>query len=226
MTTTDKTKALRVGVYARVSSSDQNSKLQIDEIREAAHQRNWKIIGEFIDDGVSGSLKARPALDRMMAEARAGRIQAVVTWRLDRLGRSLSNLLELLDELASLHVGFVSIKDTGIDTTSPQGRLMIALIGAFAEFERQVIRERVVSGIRLAQKSGVHCGRPRKSFDITPVLALFNEGHGLKSASRLMGLSRSTLRRHLRADGRWPKGGGSERSSVKGTRKRGPQGGP
>ena len=124
----------------------------------------------------------------------------------DYPGRSLPHLLQVLDQLASNGVGFAAIRDAGIDTTTPTGRLLLQLLGAFADYERSLLRERVLAGVRRAQASGKHCGRPRKELDLRPALALLNEGRGLKDVARILKVPRATLRRRLDEAGRWPVG--------------------
>ena len=178
--------------------------LQLDELRQVAAQRGWSIVGEYSDEGVSGAKTSRPQLDRMLADAQAGRFDLLAVWKLDRLGRSLPHLLQLLDQLAANAVGFTAIRDAGIDTTTPTGRLLLQLLGAFADYERSLIRERVVAGVRRAQAAGKHCGRPRKDLDLRPALALLGEGRGLKDVARILKVPRATLRRRLDEAGRWP----------------------
>ena len=199
--------ARRVGLYGRVSTAGhaQDVDLQMEELRQVAAQRGWTIINEYVDEGISGSKESRPGLDQMMEDARAGKLNVVAVWKLDRLGRSLQHLLGLLDELTSINVQFVSLRDTGIDTTSATGRLLFQVLGAFAEFERAMIQERVVAGVRRAQDKGVHCGRPKVDMDLRPALALLEQGRGLKQVSVILGLSRSTLRRRLADAGEWPR---------------------
>ena len=122
----------RVAIYARVSTSDQNSDMQVEEMREVAAQRGWVIVDEYVDNGVSGTATSRPALDRMLDDARRGKIDLVVAWKIDRLARSLQHLLTLLDELTNIGVAFTSVRDPGIDTSSqsPMSRLLIQLLGA------------------------------------------------------------------------------------------------
>lgn len=202
--TTNTNKTIRVAIYARVSTADQNPEMQLLELREAAQHRNWTIYNEYIDHGVSGTREDRPALLKMMEAAKAGKIDAVMIWRLDRLGRSLRHVLSLLDELTSYNVGFLSLKDAGVDSTSPSGRLLLQLLGAFAEFEKNVIISRVRAGIRRAQKEGKHCGRPVVAVDVRPAVALLREGRSLKETSNILDVSRSTLRRRLQDAGEWP----------------------
>ena len=147
-----------------------------------------------------------------MADAQAGKLDLVAVWKLDRLGRSLAHLLRLLDQLQGWGVGFVSLRDAGIDTTTAAGRLMLQLVGAFAEFERSLIQERVIAGVRRAQAAGTHCGRPKVEFDLRPALAMLDQGHGLKTTAKAIGVSRTTLRQRLLEAGEWPRPGGVEKS--------------
>lgn len=197
----------RTAIYARVSTTNhgQDVGLQLDELRQVAGQRGWSVVGEFIDDGVSGTQASRPALDEMMALARRGKLDLVVVWKLDRLGRSLQHLLHILDELQHLGVGFVSVRDAGLDSTSATGTLLLHLLGAFAAYEAALIKERVVAGVRRAQASGKHCGRPKVEIDLRPAVAMLEKGHGLKATAHSLGVSVTTLRRRLTDAGEWPR---------------------
>ena len=212
------TNRCRAALYARVSTTNhrQDVGLQLGELRQVAGKRGWEVAGEFTDEGVSGAVTDRPALDDMLDAARRGRIDLVVVWKLDRLGRSLQHLVQLLDELASLGVGFVSITDAGIDTTTATGRLMLHLLAAFAEYERNLIRERVVAGVRRAQSKGTHCGRPKVEMDLRPALALLDKGHGLKRIATMLGVSRTTLRARLEEGGHWPRKQGGDNAPSEG----------
>jgi len=200
------TKPLRAALYARVSTSNkgQDVGLQLDELRRIAEQRGWSVSGEYVDDGVSGSDDSRPELDRMMADAQAGNFDLVAVWKLDRLGRSLQHLLRLISDLARWGVGFASLRDSGIDTTTPTGRLMLQILGALAEYEKELIRERVIAGVRRAQAQGKHCGRPKVELEIRPAVAMLQQGRGLREVASIMGVSRTTLRRRLKEAGEWP----------------------
>jgi DNA invertase Pin-like site-specific DNA recombinase len=199
-------KPTRVALYARVSTHNgQNVELQLEELRQVARQRGWDVVGEFIDDGVSGAKEERPGLDAMMKAASLGKLDSVAVWKLDRLGRSLQHLLQLLNALQGYNVDFLSLRDAGIDTTSASGRLMLHLIGAFCEYERSLIQERVIAGVRRAQASGTHCGRPVVDMDLRPALAMFDQGHGLKATARALKVSRATLRRRLIEADEWPR---------------------
>lgn len=148
----------RCAIYGRVSTSDkQNIEMQLTELREYAKSRGWEIY-EYTDIGVSGSRDSRPSLNQLMRDAKARRFDIVLCWKLDRLSRSLKHLLMTLDEFNALSIGFVSLKDS-IDLTTPTGKLLFALVGAFAEFERSILRDRVKSGLAHARAKGVKLGR-------------------------------------------------------------------
>jgi len=196
---TSTTTTLRTALYARVSTTGhgQDVGLQLDELRAVARQRGWHVVAEHVDDGVSGAATSRPALDRLMDAARRGQLDLVAVWRLDRLGRSLQHLLQVLDELRHLGVGFVSLRDAGIDTTSASGRLLLHILASFAAYERDLIKERVLAGVRRAQARGTHCGRPRVTLDVRPAVALADAGHSEREIATMLGVSRATLRRRL-----------------------------
>ena len=158
---------MRAALYARVSTTGQGQDvgLQLEELRQVAAQRGWRVVSEYVDEGVSGSKTTRPGLDRMLADAQAGKLELVAVWKLDWLGRSLQHILGVLDQFTAQGIAFVSLRDAGLDTTTPAGRLFTSIIGAFAEFERGLIQERVVAGVRRAQAAGTHCGRPRKQVE-------------------------------------------------------------
>ena len=197
---------LRAALYARVSTTGhgQDVGLQIDELRQVAAQRGWEAVG-YADEGVSGAKDSRPALDRMLVDAREGRLDVVAIWKLDRLARSVRNLLELVDSLNAWGVGLVSLRDAHIDTTTPSGRFTLQILAAVGELERELVRERVIAGVRRAQAAGKHCGRPKVELDLRPALAMLGQGHGLKTTAKALGVSRATLRRRLVEAGEWPR---------------------
>ena len=196
---------LRAALYARVSTvgHGQDAGLQLDELRQVAAQRGWVVAGEFVDLGVSGIVDSRPELDRMMAAARAGKLDLIAVFRFDRYARDTRHLLVSLDELRCLGVDFISLREQ-VDTSTPMGKAMFTIIAAVAQLERDIIRERVIAGVRRAQAAGKHCGRPRVEFDLRPALALLREGRSLKEAARSLQVNRNTLRRRLREAGEWP----------------------
>ncbi len=202
--TTTATPARRAALYARVSTTNhgQDVGLQMDELRQVAAQRGW-VVSHYSDVGVSGSIDRRPGLDRLMADARAGKLDVVAVWRFDRFARNTRHLLVSMEEFKAVGVDFVSLREQ-VDTSTPLGRAMFTILSAISELERDIIRERVLAGVRRAQASGKHCGRPRKDLDLRPALALLNEGRGLKDVARILKVPRATLRRRLDEAGRWP----------------------
>ncbi len=133
--------------------------MQLRDLREFAARRGFEIVREYCDEGFSGAKDSRPALNRMLADAHAGRFNAVLVWKLDRLGRSLLHLVRLLEEFRRMGVELISFSE-GLDFTTTTGKLLFQIISAFAEFERDCIRERVRAGMRNAKAKGKRIGRP------------------------------------------------------------------
>ena len=151
---------LRAALYARVSTADQTTENQLLELRRYAEARGWQPT-EYVDHGVSGAKDRRPALDKLMTDAASRKIDVVVCWRLDRFGRNLRHLVVAIEELTAAGVAFVSLGEN-IDTTSPTGRLMLGILGSFAQFERERIRERIHAGLARAKRQGQKLGRRRQ----------------------------------------------------------------
>lgn len=150
----------KAAIYARVSTSrDQDVGMQIRELRQLSRQRNWKVVAEFVDKGISGAKDSRPELNRLMAEAHRGKFSVVAVWRFDRFARSVSHLLRALETFRSLGVEFLSVSEA-IDTTTPAGKMVFTVLGAVAELERSLIGERVRAGLRNARAKGKRLGRP------------------------------------------------------------------
>jgi DNA invertase Pin-like site-specific DNA recombinase len=185
-----------VALYARVSTSNghQDPEMQLSELREYARRRGWEIIGEYTDQGVSGSKESRPELNRLMTDAHLRRFDAVLVWKIDRFGRSLKHLINALADLAAYGVAFVSIRDN-LDLSTPSGRLMFAVIGAMAEFERALIQERVKAGLRNARAKGKRLGRPRRVVDSSRVADLRATGASWRAIARELGVGIATLHR-------------------------------
>lgn len=183
---------MRIG-YARVSTRDQNLELQKDALQEAGCDR-------IHEDYVSGAADERPGLRRALDALRPG--DTLVVWRLDRLGRSMKDLVETINELNDEGVGFTSLTE-GIDTTTNGGRLVFHIFGALAEFERNLIRERTMAGLEAARARGRKGGRPRKLSRRQLGLAQKMLQDGTQSVSTVadvLGVSRSTLYRHLKKE--------------------------
>ena len=150
----------RAAVYVRVSTREQTCDNQLLELRRYCEARGWTAT-EYIDEAVSGTKERRPALDRLMTDARRRRCDILVVWRLDRLGRNLKHLITMLEELTALGVAFTSLNE-GIDTTTPAGRLQLHLLAAIAQFERERIKERIQAGLARARRQGQRLGRRRQ----------------------------------------------------------------
>ena len=183
----------RAAIYLRVSTADQTTENQAREVRAYVQARGWAAV-EYVDEGVSGAKERRPALDRLVNDARRRRFDVVVCWRLDRLGRNLRHLVTLLDELAILGIGFVSLGEA-IDTGTPAGRLQLHILAALAEFERGRIAERVRAGLARVRAQGRRLGRPRA----TPLPQNAPGGITVRAAAKLWGVSKSTAARRLTA---------------------------
>jgi DNA invertase Pin-like site-specific DNA recombinase len=187
-------KPKRVGLYVRVSSGEQNTELQVNELTEYAAFRKWGIVETYADK-MSGAKDRRPALDRLMADAKRGKFDVVVVWRFDRFARSTRFLLEALEQFNSLGIDFVSLQES-IDTSTSTGKAIFTILGAVAELERSTIRERVVAGQRAAKRRGVRFGRPTVEVDTDLALKLRKEGLSWRDISAEVGVPKDTLIRH------------------------------
>jgi DNA invertase Pin-like site-specific DNA recombinase len=185
---------MRVAIYARVSTLDkgQDATMQTSELREYCARRGWHVQQEYIDNGISGSKESRPALNRLMTDARAVRFDAVVVWKLDRLGRSLKHLVGLLADLDALGIVLVSQRD-GFDMTTPGGRAMFGMCAVMAEFERALICERVRAGMAHAKAKGIKVGRPGAIVDMVRVAERRAKGESLRAIARDLRVSPALL---------------------------------
>jgi DNA invertase Pin-like site-specific DNA recombinase len=187
---------MRSAVYARVSTSKgQDVRMQLRELRQFTQARGWQIVGEYIDKGISGAKDRRPELNRLMADAKRRRFDAVIVYRYDRFARSLRQLVNGLEEFRSLGIEFVSLHE-GVDTSTPNGRLVFGIFASIAEFERELIRQRVKSGLAAAKARGVRLGRPR-TLHATPsdVRSLRLSGCSFRETARQLGISLRSAQR-------------------------------
>jgi DNA invertase Pin-like site-specific DNA recombinase len=193
-------KETRAAIYSRVSTANKNQdpETQARELREFVARRGWTLAGGFTDRGVSGAKDRRPALDKMMESARRGDLDVIVCWSLDRLGRSLRHLVLTAEELGTLGVDLACVTQP-IDTTSPTGRLTFAVLGAVAEFEREMIRERVRAGVSRAKAQGKRLGRPPLALDLARARTLLDGGASMRAAAKTLGTNARTLTRALSA---------------------------
>ena len=185
---------LRVGLYARVSTDQQTCDNQLEELRRYALARGWAT-QEFVDHAVSGSVERRPALDAMLVAAKRRKLDAVVCWRLDRLGRSLRHLVTLIEDLQGLGVTFISLGE-GIDFGTAAGRLQLHILAALSQFERERLRERVLCGLQRARAQGKRLGRPKGRLPVERLATVAAMSHADAAAS--LGVSMGTVRRWRR----------------------------
>ena len=156
----------RVCIYVRVSTHNQTTENQIQALKAIIDRSGYELVKIYSDDGISGSKgrESRPALDQMMKDAVSRNFELVMCWSIDRLGRSLQHLVELLNDLQSMQIDLFFMQQH-MDTTTASGRMIFSVFGAIGEFERNLIRERVALGQQRAKTSGVHIGRPTKMND-------------------------------------------------------------
>jgi putative DNA-invertase from lambdoid prophage Rac len=188
------------GLYARVSTHDQQTlPMQLAAMRDYAQKRGWEVAIEIKDVGSGATLRQKR--EELMAAARRRDIDLVVVWRLDRWGRSLVDLVNTLQELSSLKVGFVSLSEA-LDLTTASGRALAGMLAVFAEFERDILRDRVKAGIAQARKEGRPHGRPPSvALQLPKIQQLFRKGLSKREIAKRLGASRSSVRRLLATAG-------------------------
>jgi len=189
---------VRVALYARTSTPEQNPRAQLENLRHYAEARGLELVEEYVDEGISGSKKRRPALDRLLRDALLRRFDAVAVTKVDRLGRSLHHLLTILGDFEALGVNFIALDD-GVDTSTPTGRLLMQMRGAFAEYELAMIRERTRAGMASARRRGARLGRPKviRGPDCFTVERLLGKGASQASIARELGVSAATVSREV-----------------------------
>lgn len=186
----------KVCIYARVSTDKQTTENQLNELRAVAVRMGYTVVQEYVENGISGakSRTDRPFLDAMLKDAVRGRFDMVMCWSIDRLGRSLQNLVEILNELQQIKVDLYFLQQ-GMDTSTSSGRMMFSIFGALAEYERNLIRERVMAGLQTAKSRGVKLGRPTRMNDgmRNAVKLLREKGMGIKQISKQLGIGVGTV---------------------------------
>lgn len=186
----------RVAIYARVSTKghNQDPETQLIALREYARARGFDVVDEYVDVGISGSKESRPALDRLMTDARRRRFDTIAVARFDRFARSTRHLVLALEEFNALGVDFISLSES-LDTSTPMGKMVYTVIAAVAELERSLIRERVVMGLERAKAQGKQLGRPRVAVDADRVAALRAQGRSWREISEELGIGKGTAQR-------------------------------
>jgi len=155
---------MKVAIYVRVSTKDQTTENQILKVKEYCGQQGWEVYQIYRDEGVSGAKQSRPALDQMLQDMRQKKFKAVVTWKYDRLGRSVLHCLQVLEEMKNKNIRFIATSQS-IDTSTPMGKYFLTNLLALAEMERELIRERINAGLDRAKAEGKKLGRPVGSKD-------------------------------------------------------------
>lgn len=187
-------------IYARVSTTDQHVESQLYDLRQLAADRGFEVVHEYQDWGVSGRKARRPGLDKLMADARQRKFSVVLVSAFDRVARSVKHFLQVMDEFDSLGIEFVSRREN-IDTSGPMGRLFVTLIGSIAELESDLIRERVLAGMRRAKLDGVRIGRAPMNIDRPAIVRDRLSGMTLTEVSKKWGISRSLVCKLVKRSG-------------------------
>jgi putative DNA-invertase from lambdoid prophage Rac len=192
---------MKAAIYARVSTTDQTNTIQIRELQEYVERRGWELAGTY-EDRMSAAKASRPGLDQLMADARRRKFDVVVVWKLDRFGRSLVHCVSGIQELASLGIRFIATSQ-GLDTdeSNPASKLLMHILAAVAQFERELIRERVSAGMKAAKahgtKTGNAIGRPRRIFNRDEVTRLRETGLSIEKIADQMSIGVGTVVRVL-----------------------------
>lgn len=189
---------MKAAIYARISTKNthQDLETQLIALRSWVERRGLQLGPEYTDAGISGSVSSRPGLDTLMKDAHLRLFDSVVVARFDRFARSTKHLITALETFQALGIEFVSLNES-IDTSTPMGKAMFTIIGAMAELERNIIRERVLAGLDRAKKQGKVLGPPRKIFDRERVRELRAEGQSLRQIAQGAGVSKDTVRKAL-----------------------------
>jgi DNA invertase Pin-like site-specific DNA recombinase len=187
----------RAAIYARVSTDSQTVENQIRELRQIAERRGWEVVDVYTDAGISGAKgrAQRPDLDQMLKDASRRKFDIVMSWAIDRLGRSLIDLLGTIQHLEAVGVDLF-LDQQAIDTTTPMGKLVFQVTGAFAEFERSMIRQRVKAGLKRAVAQGAKLGRPKVDVELErKAQKQLKKGVGILKVAKMIGLGTGTVQR-------------------------------
>src|ERR1700678_1531920 len=188
-------KIMKAALYARVSTHDQDCEIQLRELREYVTRRGWDLAGEYVDTGISGAKANRPALDRLLAAAAQHQIDVILVYKLDRFGRSVLHLSQQLANLETWGVRFIATsQNIDTDASNPMSRLLLMILAAVAEFERELIRERTKSGLKKAKADGINLGRPRRVLDRAKIFPLRDAGASWGKISKALGVPIGTIR--------------------------------
>ena len=185
-------------IYARVSTDKQKAEMQVVELREFVKRRGFSLGEVYIDQGYTGGNIQRPAFGKMMEDAHKRSFDVLIVWKLDRLSRSLKDLITTLETLGSLGIDFISY-DNSLDTSTPTGKLVFHVVGSVAEFERDIIKERVRAGLANARRNGKRLGRPSILAKVSPKIYILKEkGLSNRMIAIRLGVGEATVRRALK----------------------------
>jgi DNA invertase Pin-like site-specific DNA recombinase len=187
----------KAAIYVRVSTPDQHVESQLYDLRELAAQRGFEIVHEYADRGISGTKARRPGLDALMTDARRKKFSVVLVAAFDRIARSTKNFLQIIDELDSMGIEFISRRE-GVATGDAVGRLFVTIISAIAELERSLVVERVKSGMRRAKLEGRQIGRARLDINREQVVIDRREGMSLTAVAKRHNISRASVCRLMK----------------------------
>lgn len=196
---------MKAAIYARVSTTDQTNVIQVSELKDYIERRGWTLANVY-QDQMSGAKASRPGLDQLMADARSRQFDVVVVWKLDRFGRSLVHCVSGIQDLASMGIRFIATSQ-GLDTdeSNPASKLLLHILAAVAQFERELIHERVSAGMKAARKYGTKTGnpigRPRRIFDREEVVRLRATGLSIERIALQMRIGVGTVVRVMQGDG-------------------------
>ena len=189
---------MKIAIYTRVSTHDQSVEMQLSDLRRYCEERKFKVFKEYSDEGISGAIDKRPALEELMADARKRKFDAVLCWRFDRFARSTKHLITGLEEFRHLGIEFISYQEN-IDTSSPLGKAIFTIVSAIAELERNIIVERVRAGIRRAKENGKALGRPKRlNLDAREVRKMRDEGLSLRKIAEKVKVCPATVYKILK----------------------------
>jgi len=181
----------KVCLYLRVSTASQTTENQKRELEQYCKRQDWKVVRTYDDSNYSGTRNDRPALNEMLTDALKGKFDLVCVYTVCRLGRSTLDLLTVLKQLQDAKVGFVSVSQ-GLDSTNSAGRMLASFLSILAQWERELIVDRVKAGLSRAKSQGVQLGRPRKGIDIKKALELKRQGLGVKAIAKQLNVPKST----------------------------------
>jgi DNA invertase Pin-like site-specific DNA recombinase len=192
---------MTAALYGRVSTKEQSCQMQLHDLRAYCAARGFTIFREYIDEGQSGGKSSRPELNNLMSDARKRKFDLIIVWRFDRFARSTKHLLLALEEFRSLGVQFISYQEN-IDTSTPLGQALFTIVAAVAQLERDLIRERVAAGLRVARQNGKRLGRPRVTVSTDEILRLRAEGQSSRRIAAALGIGEGTVRDRLNSQAR------------------------